>query len=105
VKAGVISIPAVSAAVRIHRAQVMMAQASSELPEGLREALGDSPEVRGMKVTGKAGAGMSEAPRHHVMPAEHRAWFEERGFKGDMDIDKAPRRNKFSVCGHPTSSP
>jgi len=87
VKAGVISIPAVSAAVRIHGGQVMMAEASGDLPEGLREALGDSPEVRGMKVTGKAGAGMSEAPKHHVMPDEHRAWFEERGFKGDMSID------------------
>jgi len=87
VKAGVISIPAVSAAVRIHGGQVMMAQAPGDLPEGLRDALGDSPEVRGMKVTGKAGAGMSETPKHHVMPDEHRAWFEERGFKGDMDID------------------
>ena len=87
VQAGVISLPAVSAAVRIHGGQVMMAQASDELPEGLRDALGDSPEVRGMKVTGKAGAGISEASKHHVMPNEHRAWFEERGFKGDMDID------------------
>jgi len=88
VKAGVISIPAVIAAVRIHGGQVMMAQARGELPEGLRDALGDSPEVRGMKVTGKAGAGMSESPKYHVMPKEHRTWFEERGFKGDMDIDK-----------------
>jgi hypothetical protein len=87
VKAGVISIPAVSAAVRIHGGQVMMAQASGDLPEGLREALGDSPEVRGMQVTGRAGAGMSEHPKHHVLPDEHRAWFEQRGFKGDMDID------------------
>ena len=66
-KAGVISIPAVSAAVRIHRAQVMVAQASSELPEGLREALGDSDEVRGMKVTGTAGGGYvrgTEASSH-----------------------------------------
>ncbi|MFP2934978.1 DUF2380 domain-containing protein, partial [Pyxidicoccus sp. 3LG] len=41
VKAGVISIPAVIAAVRIHGGQVMMAQASGELPEGIRDALGD----------------------------------------------------------------
>ncbi|AEI63264.1 DUF2380 domain-containing protein [Corallococcus macrosporus] len=87
VKAGVISLPAVSAAVRIHGGQVMMAQAHQDLPEGVREALGDSPEVRGMKVTGKAGAGMSSAPKHHVLPKEHREWFEQRGFKGDMDID------------------
>jgi len=88
VQAGVISLPAVSAAVRIHDGQVMMAQASRDLPEGMRDALGDSPEVRGMRVAGKAGAGMSEPPKHHVLPDEHRAWFEERGFKGDMDIDQ-----------------
>jgi len=88
VKAGVISIPVVSAAVRIHGGQVLMAQAHGDLPEGVRDALGDSPEVRGMKVTDRAGAGMSEHPKHHVMPDEHRAWFEQRGFKGDMDIDK-----------------
>ncbi|MFP2934563.1 DUF2380 domain-containing protein, partial [Pyxidicoccus sp. 3LG] len=87
VKAGVLSIPVVSAAVRIHGGQVMMAQAHQDLPEGLRDALGDSPEVRGMKVTDRAGAGMSARPKHHVMPQEHRAWFEQRGFKGDMDID------------------
>nr|WP_044890322.1 hypothetical protein [Myxococcus hansupus] len=88
VQAGVISLPAVSAAVRIHGGQVMMAQAHQDLPEGVREALGDSPEVRGMRVTGRAGAGMSSAPKHHVLPKEHREWFERRGFKGDMDIDR-----------------
>jgi hypothetical protein len=88
VKAGVISIPVVSAAVRIHGGQVLMAQAHGDLPEGVRDALGDSPEVRGMNVTDRAGAGMSEHPKHHDMPDEHRAWFEQRGFKGDMDIDK-----------------
>ncbi|RJS14714.1 DUF2380 domain-containing protein [Corallococcus sp. H22C18031201] len=88
VQAGVISIPAVSAAVRIHAGQVMMAQGDGELPQGVRDALGDSPEVRGMRVTGKAGAGMSEAPKHHVLPNEHREWFEQHGFKGAMDIDQ-----------------
>ncbi len=88
VQAGVISIPAVSAAVRIHGGQVMMAQTNGELPKGLRDALGDSPEVRGMKVTDRAGAGMSEAPKHHVLPDEHRAWFEKRGFTGEMSIDQ-----------------
>ncbi|MFY2556787.1 DUF2380 domain-containing protein [Corallococcus terminator] len=88
VQAGVLSVPAVSAAVRIHGGQVLMAQANQDLPKGVRDALGDSPEVRGMRVTGKAGAGMSEAPQHHVMPQEHREWFEQRGFKGDMDIDQ-----------------
>ncbi|MCY0997676.1 DUF2380 domain-containing protein [Myxococcus sp. MISCRS1] len=87
VQAGVISAPVVGAAVRIHGGQVMMAQAHQDLPEGVREALGDGPEVRGMHVTGRAGAGMSEAPKHHVLPKEHREWFEQRGFKGDLDID------------------
>ncbi|WP_370456593.1 DUF2380 domain-containing protein [Corallococcus sp. Z5C101001] len=88
VQAGVISVPAVSAAVRIHGGQVMMAQAHQDLPKGVRDALGDSPEVRGMHETGRAGAGMSDAPKHHVLPQEHREWFEQRGFKGDMDIDQ-----------------
>ncbi|WP_350100006.1 DUF2380 domain-containing protein [Myxococcus sp. SDU36] len=88
VQAGVISLPAVSAAIRIHGGQVLMAQAHQDLPKGVRDALGDSPEVRGMRVTGRAGAGMSEAPKHHVLPKEHREWFEARGFKGDLDIDQ-----------------
>ncbi|WP_244224612.1 DUF2380 domain-containing protein [Corallococcus sicarius] len=87
VQAGVISVPAVGAAVLIHGGQVTMAQAHQDLPKGVRDALGDSPEVRGMQVTGRAGAGMSDAPKHHVLPQEHREWFERRGFKGDMDID------------------
>ncbi|NBD07955.1 DUF2380 domain-containing protein [Corallococcus sp. c25j21] len=88
VQAGVLSVPAVSAAVRIHGGQVMMAQAHQDLPKGVRDALGDSPEVRGMHETGRAGAGMSDGPKHHVLPQEHREWFEQRGFKGDMDIDQ-----------------
>ncbi|WP_370038112.1 DUF2380 domain-containing protein [Corallococcus sp. AB045] len=88
VQAGVISVPAVGAAVLIQGGQVTMAQAHQDLPKGVRDALGDSPEVRGMQVTGRAGAGMSDAPTHHVLPQEHREWFERRGFKGDMDIDQ-----------------
>nr|WP_240672656.1 DUF2380 domain-containing protein [Corallococcus coralloides] len=91
VRAGVISVPAVSSAVLIHGGQVrqvLMAQEPRDLPKGVREALGDSPEVRGMHQTGRAGAGMSDAPKHHVLPQEHREWFERRGFKGDMDIDQ-----------------
>ncbi|CAM3108600.1 DUF2380 domain-containing protein [Corallococcus soli] len=71
VQAGVISVPAVSAAVRIQGGQVLMAQAHRDLPKGVRDALGDSPEVRGMHETGRAGAGMSDAPKHHVLPDEH----------------------------------
>lgn len=88
VEAGVISVPVASAAVRIHGGQVLMAQGNGDLPKGVRDALGDGPEVRGMHPTGKAGAGMTEAPKHHVLPQEHRAWFEQRGFKGDLDIDQ-----------------
>jgi len=88
VQAGAISVSAASAAVRIHAGQVMMAQANRELPQGVREALGDGPEVRAMHETGKAGAGMAERPRHHVLPEEFREWFEKRGFTGAMDINK-----------------
>ena len=87
VRAGVLSLPAVSAAVRIQAGHVMLAQGHDELPRGVREALGDSPEVRAMRVTGKAGAGMARPPRHHVMPKEFREWFEKRGFTGKMSIE------------------
>ncbi|WP_375770540.1 TIGR02269 family lipoprotein [Archangium gephyra] len=86
VRAGVLSLPAVSAAVRIQAGQVLMAH--GELPRGVRDALGDGPEVRGMRVTDRAGAGMAESPRHHVMPKEFREWFEKRGFTVEMDIDQ-----------------
>ncbi|MCY1040829.1 DUF2380 domain-containing protein [Corallococcus sp. bb12-1] len=88
VQAGVISAPAVSSAVRIHAGQVLMAQSNRDLPQGVLDALGDSPEVRAMHETGRAGAGMSDAPKHHVLPQEHREWFEKRGFKGAMSIDQ-----------------
>ncbi len=88
VQAGVLSASVLSAAVRIHAGQVLMAQAHDELPQGVREALGEGPEVRGMHVTDRTGAGMSEPPQHHVLPREHREWFEQRGFTGDMSIDR-----------------
>jgi len=88
VQAGVISLPVVSAAVRIHAGQVLMSESNQDLPRGVRDALGDEPEVRGMRVTGRTGAGMAEPPRHHVLPREFREWFEKRGFTGDMKIDR-----------------
>jgi hypothetical protein len=88
VRAGVLSIPVVSAAVRIHAGQVMMSESDQELPRGVRDALGDGPEVRGMRVTDRAGAGMAESPQHHVLPREQREWFEKRGFTGEMSIDQ-----------------
>jgi hypothetical protein len=87
VRAGVLSLPVVSAAVRIQAGHVMMARGHGDLPRGVRDALGDAPEVRAMRVTGKTGAGMAEPPRHHVMPKEFREWFEKRGFTGKMRID------------------
>ena len=87
VQAGVIFAPVVSAAVRVRAGGAMMAQAHHELPPGVRDALGDGPEVRGMPQTGRAGAGMAEPPKHHVLPREHHEWFEKRGFTGAMDID------------------
>jgi hypothetical protein len=60
-----------------------------ELSPVEREALGDGPTVDGMHVTDSQGAGMHpEIERHHVLPQEYRPWFEERGFTGDMNIDK-----------------
>ncbi|EPX62052.1 hypothetical protein D187_009955 [Cystobacter fuscus DSM 2262] len=88
VRTGIISLPVVSATVRIQAGQVLLAQAHDELPKGVRDALGDGPEVGAMHETGKAGAGMAEPPRHHVLPKEFREWFEKRGFTGEMDIDE-----------------
>jgi len=88
VQAGVLSVPAVSAAVRIHAGQMMMAQANQGLPQGILDALGEGPEVRAMRETGKAGARMSERPQHHVMPDEFREWFEKHGFTNAMDINQ-----------------
>jgi len=92
VQAGVISVSAASAAVRIHAGGAMLAQAHGDLPQGVRDALGEGPEVRGMHETGRAGAGMAEPPQHHVLPREFREWFEKRGFTGGMSIDQ------FCVC-------
>jgi hypothetical protein len=88
VQAGVISAPVVSAAIRIHAGQVLMAQGHQELPQGVRDALGDGPEVGAMHETGRAGAGMAEPPQHHILSREHREWFEKRGFTGEMSIDQ-----------------
>ena len=83
-QAGVISLPAVSAAVRIQGGQVMMAQASGELPEGLRtRRAGRQP--RGSRHEGdrQSGGGhvrASEAPRHAARAARmvRAAWLQRR---------------------------
>jgi hypothetical protein len=45
------------------------------------------PELSLSLKAGPTGAGAARAPRHHVLPQEKRKFFEERGFKGDLDID------------------
>jgi hypothetical protein len=44
-----------------------------------------STNARGAGAVAREGAELVE--RHHVLPKEHKAWFQERGFPGD-DIDK-----------------
>jgi hypothetical protein len=63
-----------------------MAQAS-DLPQSVKDLLGEGPTTDAMKVTNTTGAGAARSPRHHVLPQEHREFFEKRGFKGDLDID------------------
>jgi hypothetical protein len=53
----------------------------------VKDLLGEGPTTDAMKVTNTTGAGAARAPRHHVLPQEQRKFFEERGFKGDLDID------------------
>jgi hypothetical protein len=53
-----------------------------------RKILGEGPEVAGINVSTPARTGMTRRPQHHVMPQEHRKWFEERGFTGDINIDR-----------------
>jgi hypothetical protein len=36
-----------------------------------------------MRVTSRAGAGMSEPPRHHVLPKEFREWLPQAGEEGE----------------------
>ena len=68
VQAGVIFIPAVSAAVRLHGGQVLMAQAHGDLPEGLRDAPGDRPEVT--RYEGSEAGCVIPSPRR--LPAHRR---------------------------------
>jgi hypothetical protein len=51
------------------------------------ELYGEGPESAAISEVSAVRAGVSRLPRHHVLPQEHRAWFEERGFVGDLDID------------------
>ena len=51
-------------------------------------AMGEGPQSSSISEGSKARIGAAARPKHHVLPQEHRKWFERRGFKGDYDIDK-----------------
>jgi hypothetical protein len=86
VEIGAISAVSAAEALRVRGFTSAMAQAT-DLPPELKALLGDGPTTDAMKVTGATGAGLARRPRHHVLPKEDRALFEQRGFKGDLDID------------------
>jgi hypothetical protein len=86
IEIGAISAASAAEALRVRGFTSAMAQAT-DLPQSVKDLLGDGPTTDAMKVTNTTGAGAARAPRHHVLPKEHRKFFEERGFKGDLDID------------------
>ena len=47
----------------------------------------ESAQEAAIRTVGPRAAGVSRPPRHHVLPQEHRAWFEQRGFVGQHDTD------------------
>jgi Predicted lipoprotein of unknown function (DUF2380) len=49
---------------------------------------GEGPEAEAITERSRSAAGLARPPRHHVFPREYRPWFEARGFKGVLDIDK-----------------
>jgi hypothetical protein len=86
VEIGAISAVSAAEALRVRGFTSAMAQAT-DLPPEVKALLGDGPTTDAMKVTNATGAGAARRPRHHVFPKEDRAFFEQRGFKGDLDID------------------
>ena len=54
---------------------------------GRTGARGEVPETRAIHEVGRQAAGVTRRPRHHLLPQEHRQWFEERGFVGEHSID------------------
>src|SRR5262245_60012125 len=86
VEIGAISAASAAEALRVRGFTSAMAQAT-DLPQSVKDLLGEGPTTDAMKVTNTTGAGAARAPRHHVLPQEHRKFFEERGFTGDLDID------------------
>jgi hypothetical protein len=86
VEIGAITAAGAAEALRVRGVSSAMAQAS-DLPQSVKDLLGEGPTTDAMKVTNTTGAGVARRPRHHVLPQEKRAFFEERGFTGDLDID------------------
>jgi hypothetical protein len=55
----------------------------------IRSSLGEGPESSAINyVTSSSRAGTGRLPQHHVLPQQHRPWFEDRGFSGQQDIDR-----------------
>ncbi len=92
VEIGAITAAGAAEALRVRGFTSAMAQAG-DLPPSVKDLLGEGPTADGMKVTNTTGAGAAHPPRHHVLPQKWRRFFEERGFKGDLDID--------NFCGAP----
>jgi hypothetical protein len=86
VEIGAISAVSAAESLRVRGFTSAMAQAT-DLPQSVKDLLGEGPTTDAMKVTNTSGAGAARAPRHHVLPQEDRPFFEQRGFTGDLDID------------------
>jgi hypothetical protein len=86
IEIGAISAAGAAEMLRVRGFTSAMAQAT-DLPKSVKDLLGEGPTTDAMKVTDTTGAGAARAPRHHVLPQEQRKFFEERGFKSDLDID------------------
>jgi hypothetical protein len=86
IEIGAISVASAAEMLRTRGLSSAMAQAT-DLPQSVKDLLGEGPTTTAMKVTSTTGAGAARAPRHHVLPQEERAFFEQRGFTGDLDID------------------
>ncbi|HWO17926.1 MAG TPA: hypothetical protein VNO30_04095 [Kofleriaceae bacterium] len=71
VEIGAISVAGAAEALRVRGFTSAMAQAT-DLPQSVKDLLGEGPTTDAMKVTNTTGAGAACAPRHHVLPQEHR---------------------------------
>ena len=87
VEIGAITAASAAEALRVRGFTSAMAQAS-DLPQSVKDLLGEGPTTDAMKVTNTTGAGAARrAAPSRPAAKEKRAFFEERGFTGDLDID------------------